>query len=31
MLGDSSESNLEEPDDSDVDKFFDDDDSEDDA
>ena len=31
MLGDSFESNLEEPDDGDVDKFFDDDDSEDDA
>ena len=31
MLGDSSESNLEEPDDSDADEFFDDDDYEDDA
>ena len=31
MHGDSSESNLEEPDDSDVDEFFDDDDYEDDA
>ena len=31
MLGDSSECNLEEPDDSDVDEFFDDDDYEDDA
>ena len=31
MLGDSSENNLEKSDDSDVDEFFDDDDSEDDA